>query len=274
MKKLLLIAFLALTFMAHAQTITIGEDQTISNQVPIYTLYNYSLTEQIFRADEIEYAGYLNTLRFRIGYSYNSSYTCDIEVYLKHVTKSSFADPADYEPVTPDDLVYSGPWNLPAYLNDWMSITFDTPFAYNGTDNLLIAIRAKADNFAIRYFKYSGASNTVFSCYSDSHNPDPSDLSTFTGIQEVISQRPNIKLVFGGSVELAEDSPNTLSVYPNPANGLLHIDGADHETVRVYDATGRLVMQETCHGTLDISHLQNGLYAVATNTRLVKILKK
>ena len=53
MKKLFLFAFLAISFMAHAQTITLGDNTTISNQVPVNTLYNYSLTEHLFLADEI-----------------------------------------------------------------------------------------------------------------------------------------------------------------------------------------------------------------------------
>lgn len=63
MKKLFLLAALAVTVMAHAQTITLGDNTTISNQVPIHTLYNYSLTEHLFLADEIEFAGNIRALR-------------------------------------------------------------------------------------------------------------------------------------------------------------------------------------------------------------------
>lgn len=274
MKKLLLLVTLAMTLMANAQTITIGDDTSISNQVPFNTLYNYAFAEHIFHADEIEYAGTIKAIRFRIAYSYSSPSDCSIDVYMKHVSNSTFSSPSDYEPVTADDKVYSGPWTIPADTDDWIPIVFDTPFAYNGTDNLLIAIDENSDDFGIRYFKYSEAEGTVLSYYSDDQNPDPCDLSSFTGFKELSNQRPNIKLVFGANVGLAEQSTNTLSAHPVPAQDLLYIEGAEKEMVKVYDATGRLVLQEIYKGELNIGNLESGLYAVSTSKGVVKMIKR
>ena len=47
MKKLFLIASLAMALMANAQTITIGEGIGMTEVVPYNTFYNYSFTEQI-----------------------------------------------------------------------------------------------------------------------------------------------------------------------------------------------------------------------------------
>lgn len=274
MRKLLLIASLAICLVANAQTITIGDSSDISNQVPINTLYNYSLTEQIFLADEIEFAGSIKAIRFRIAYSYSSEHTYDIGVYMKHISKANFTDPSDHETFSQNDRVYSGPWTIPADIDGWIPINFDTPFVYNGTDNLLIAIDENSNDFAIRYFMYSGADRSVLSYFSDDQNPDPCDLSPFTGFKEVINQRPNIKLVFEANDDVVENSVNTMSIYPNPAKDILYIDGADNETVSVYDATGRLVMRETYNGSLNIKGLERGIYAVATSRGLVKVVKE
>lgn len=273
MKKLILFTFLAISLMAHAQTITIGDETNISNQVPVNTTYDYSLTEQIFHADEIEYAGNINAIRYRIAYSYDNPRTSDISVFMKHVAKSSFSDPSDCESFTADNMVYSGQWTIPANTDGWISIEFDTPFAYNGTDNLLIAISEHAIDFAIRYFMYSEAEGSVLSYFSDDKIPDPYDLSTFDGFKELINKRPNIKLVFGGSVGIAENSSNALSAYPNPAKDVLYIDGADDEMVSVYDATGRLVMQEIYTGPLHIDGLRSGLYTVITANGTIRFIK-
>jgi len=274
MKKVLLLVTLAITVMANAQTITIGDDTSISNQVPFNTLYNYSFAEHIFHADEIEFAGAIKAIRFRIAYSYNTPSECSIDVYMKHVSTDTFSSPSDYEPVTADDKVYSGPWTIPANTDDWITIDFDTPFAYNGSDNLLIAIDENSDDYGIRYFKYSEAEGSVLSYYSDDQNPDPSDLSSFTGFKEIINQRPNIKLVFGANVGVAEQGTNTLSVYPIPAKDLLHIEGLEKEMVKVYDATGRLVLHEIYNGQLNIGSLENGLYAVSTSKGVLKMIKQ
>ena len=273
MKKFLFLAALATTMMAHAQTITIGDGSDISNQAPVNTLYNYSLTEHLFLANEIEFAGNIKAIRFHIAYSYSSEHTFDIDVYMKHVSKEAFSDPTDIETFSPTDKVYSGPWTIPANTDGWMTIDFDTPFAYNGNDNLLIGIDENSDDFAIRYFMYTAANNSVLSYFSDDQNPNPCDLSSFTGFKEMINQRPNIKLVFGGIDGIVENSPNVLGIYTNPVKDLLYINSADQETVSIYDATGRLVMQETYTGPLNISSLKNGLYIVTTSKGVMKLTK-
>ena len=69
MKKLLLIVFLSMALLAKAQTITIGEGNGMTDVVPYNTFYNYSFTEQIFLASEIEYAGNIKAISFRLAYS-------------------------------------------------------------------------------------------------------------------------------------------------------------------------------------------------------------
>lgn len=273
-KALALTALLAMNLISNAQTITIGEESILSGQVPIYTMYTYSLTEQIYRADEIDYSGNIKAISFRIGYDYSTPDTVHIDVYMKHVSKNMFPSPDDYETVTAEDLVYSGPWTIPAFTDNWITIELDTLFQYNGTDNLMVAIDAICEQFAIRFFKTSSVSSSVFSCYSDTEKPDPSDLLSFGGLKDVVHSRANIKLVFDPNVEVGENSSITLSVYPNPTNDILYIDGLDHEMVSVYDATGHLVMQEIYDGKLDISHLSSGVYAITSDKGTKKIMKK
>ena len=274
MKRLFLIAFLAMALMAKAQTITIGEGIGMTHVVPYNSFYNYSFTEQIFLANEIEFAGTIKAVSFRLAYSYNTEHTSDIVVYLKNVSRSIFEDTSDYEPVTTDDIVYSGPWTIPADYDGWLTIEFDTPFAYNGTDNLLIAVDENSDDYAIRYFRYTDTPNTVLSYCSDIWNLNPYDLGSFIGPKEVSYYRANIKLVFGGNVGLEEDNEDLFSVYPNPVKDLLYINGVNNESIRLYDASGRLVMKEICNGKLNLSGLESGLYAICTNKSVVKVVKK
>lgn len=274
MKKLLFFFFLAVTFMAKAQTITIGEGSGMTTQVPFNSFYNYSFAEQLFLADEIEFAGYIKAVKFRIAYSYNTEHSSDIVVYLKNVSRSSFADGSDYEPVSEEDMVFSGSWIIPADVDDWITIEFDTPFHYNGTDNLLIAIDENSDDYAMRYFRYTDVASTVLSYGSDDENPNPYDLGSFSGLKEVDSRRANVKLVFGPVSCTAESNVEMLSVYPNPTDNILFVDGAEGETVSVYDATGRLVRREIYEGQINVESLDRGVYAVATQKGVVRFLKK
>ena len=270
MKKLLLIVSLAMALMANAQTITIGEGDGMTDVVPYNTFYNYSFTEQIFLASEIEYAGVIKAVSFRLAYSYNTEHTSDIVVYMKNVSRSTFEDASDYEPVTEDDIVFTGPWTIPADYDGWITIDFDTPFAYNGTDNLLIAIDENSEDYAIRYFRFTDTPNTVLSYCSDIWNLNPYDLGSFVGPKEVTYKRSNIKLVFGGSVGLNEDNMNAVLVYPNPNHGQfsLNLPEEDCEIV-VFNTIGQQVYQQNnAKGmtTFNLEGLYSGVYFVTVKS--------
>lgn len=263
--------------MAKAQTITIGEGNGMTDVVPYNTFYNYSFTEQIFLASEIEYAGTIKAVSFRLAYSYNTEHTSDIVVYMKNVSRSTFEDTSDYEPVTEEDIVFSGPWAIPADYDGWITIDFDTPFAYNGTDNLLIAVDENSDDYAIRYFRYTDTPNTVLSYCSDIWNLNPYDLSSFVGPKEVSHYRANIKLVFGGSVGLNDDNEIVLSVYPNPNHGLFSLNLPEEDCdIVVFNCLGQQVYSKQAKGmtVLNLEGLDSGVYFVTLKSeKVVSTLK-
>ena len=113
--------------------IEIGEATTTNNYLPTYAYYNYSLTQQIYTAEEIGTAGTITSIAF-----YNEGVertrTCDF--YLMTTDKSSFTSKTDWITVADSDKVFSGSITLTA--NAWTFITFDTPFEYDGTSNLVL----------------------------------------------------------------------------------------------------------------------------------------
>ena len=126
----------------YTDPIVIGTPNATNNNSSNYTLpvimhQNYSYSQQIYRADEIGGANTINNLS--IQYTYSNPETRDIDIYLGHTSKNGFDNTSDW--VTSGlTLVYSGAVTFTNQgENYWMTIPFDLSFAYNGTDNLIVA---------------------------------------------------------------------------------------------------------------------------------------
>ena len=180
---------------AVTQTITIGDGTANTYMVPFNSLYGYSFTEQVFLASEIGMAGTINSISFQINQAYTTAQTNDYVVYMKNVSRETFASTTDYEPVTAADIVFQGTWEIPVCAADeWITLTLDTPFAYDGTSNLMFAMDENTSGYSTRYFKCTSVTNSGISYYSDSYNPDPYNLDSFSGSKVLRSNRNNIQL--------------------------------------------------------------------------------
>ncbi len=173
--------------------VTIGEGTSTTYIVPFNSLYDMSFVEQIYTADEIGTAGTISSVSFHHNAANSGSYS--IVLYMKHVSRSTFASTTDYEPVTAADIVYSGTLTLTT-TSEWVTINLPIVFEYDGTSNLMIAMDENTDDdWSSRYFYYTPTtSNTVLYYYSDSYNANPYDLGSYSGSKGVTTSRANIKL--------------------------------------------------------------------------------
>ena len=106
---------------------------TTHNYLPSYNYYNNSLTEQIYTPEEMGEAGLITSIAF---YNGGAEKTLDYEFYMRHTEKVQFSNDTDWEAVTEEDKVFSGRVVMAA--NEWTTITFSAPFAYDGTSNVLL----------------------------------------------------------------------------------------------------------------------------------------
>lgn len=87
----------------------------------------------------------------------------------------------------------------------------------------------------------------------------------------------DIKVVEHGTESIYESTPNNISVYPNPANSNITVDGDGILSVELLDINGRTVTSAAA-GNIDISSLPCGIYLVriitAEGTTTTKIVKK
>ena len=138
---MLLALLLAMLSLAHAVTVQVGEEDGSTSSFPVYSNGKYCYTQQIFTQAQINSVGAISKIRFyyQTGtVSNNTMWT----IYLGHTQRTSFADQTDWEPVANLTQVFEGDVEdmFPVTVNKWMEVAFDTPFNYNNTDNLIVAV--------------------------------------------------------------------------------------------------------------------------------------
>ena len=111
--------------------VTIGDGTATNSYLPSYSYYGYSYTQQLFLASEIGTARNLESVTFDMA---NYAVTRTYKIYLMHTSETSGSNWID---ATNAQLVFDAPQELHAGLNTFQ---FSTPFAYNGSDNLLLIV--------------------------------------------------------------------------------------------------------------------------------------
>ena len=173
----MLVILLAMFNLANALTVTVGADATqTSSYLPIYTLYGYNYTQQIYTQAQINTAGSISKIRFfrQSGGAFDNCR--DWVIYMGHSTRSTFDSTTDWEPVSNLTQVFEG--DTFAYFPEagqWMEIPLDTPFEYNNVDNLIIAIDENTPSYSstVTWGAFASGTNTGIYYYNDSTNPDP-----------------------------------------------------------------------------------------------------
>ncbi|MDY0151280.1 MAG: choice-of-anchor J domain-containing protein, partial [Candidatus Cloacimonas sp.] len=189
MKRLLvldlLLAMLAICSVAFADTVAVGTGTDYTYELPIQGVANYSYSQQIYTQEQINRAGNITKIRFYC-IAGNFSNSKDWVIYMGHTSKTNFVSNTDWEPVTNLTQVFAGDVSSLFLLeNNWVEITLSTPFAYNNTDNLIIAIDENTYGYSyISWGCFTSGANTGMqydsSSYTNSINPDPAAPPTAT----------------------------------------------------------------------------------------------
>lgn len=177
-------------------TYTIGTGTVSNSNFPIASCFGYTYSQQIYGAGQLTGQGAgqgtLTKIRFYVASTASSSANSNNwKVYIGHTTKTNFSNTADWENASNLQLCYSGIVSIPG-ANNWMEITFTTPFEWNGTSNLMVAVEEEQPNYNCTY-NWRGttyAANRGLYYRNDSNNPSPATPPTGTGMSTTI---PNIQ---------------------------------------------------------------------------------
>lgn len=199
---LLALTLLAALGMEAQTTVSIGSGNTRSANLPIISNYGYSYSQQLYLASEYTTAGgtgLTSISKLRLYYNGTGTGTTagtspatstfdDWTIYMGNTSKTSFASSTDWVPSSALTQVFSGTVTFPAAGN-WMEITFATPFLWDGTSNLVVAVdENKASYGTLVYWGAitSGVTNRGIVYRSDGTNPNPATPPTASSRQSGI----------------------------------------------------------------------------------------
>ena len=102
------------------------------------------MSEQIYTAAELQGEGAILIIDYYCDNNTTNSVTRYLYIYMVNIGQSDFNDNNGWiSSVSADNLVYEGEVEFPVG-SAWKSITLNTPFEYNGTDNLAILVKGNS----------------------------------------------------------------------------------------------------------------------------------
>ncbi len=210
----LIALMLSIFSLSYALTVQIGDGTATTRRLPIDGYYHFTYSQQIYTQSQIGQGGSISKIRF---YYASGSLTNSQgwRIYLGHTQKTAFSSASDWE--TPAGLteVFDGDVSslLPAAGN-WMEIPLTTPFTYNNTDNLVVAVHQYTSGWTSSYL-YCGAftSGADTGMYYRSDSTDFDIDNPGAAYSTMYSDINRIQLVFPDTV--APAAPTLVS----PVNG-------------------------------------------------------
>lgn len=205
-----IIGLISISALAQGETIEIGQATTATTLAPIYTPHDYSVTQQLYTAEEIGTDGTITSIAFH--WAYNGSKTYGIDVYMKHTERTYFETTNDRIPLSTSDKVFTGTINPNG--DNWVTITLDTPFEYDGSNSLVIAVDRNSGSPGFSEFdnNWNVLSTWYYTStdrYTMLYNGGSSDVDPFNPPYMTPSNnRPNIQIEISSSTTTCKAPKN------------------------------------------------------------------
>ena len=222
-------------------SVTIGDEASNYTHytLPVNMYYNYSLTQQIYTAEEIGTLGVITSIAF--DYVNTLPFTTEgMKVYMKNVDKTTFDSDTDMVDLSDATLVYDG--TFAASGDGWVSLQLQTPFYYGGNSNLLLCCYDPTDGFPgyeIIFRQTTTDDNyTALTYLSDLYNPDINSISSFDGEKYRLKYRNNIYLAINPNIQFADAAVKAICVANWDTNGDGELSYAEAAAVTTLNPSG------------------------------------
>ncbi len=223
---------LGTVFCDDATIVSTGTATSTNSEVPIQNYYNYSLTQTIISAAELEDISEINAISYQLTGSASSTGT-DVTIWLQPTGKVEFDSDMDMVPLDTNIAVQVYTGNLDC-VPGWNTFVFDTPYTWTGdSTNLLVIVDNNTGVYTTSYY-YGSVDDTLYRSicfYDDNSNPDPLDPSSFNGYNTIsYMARPAMQLIAcGGSSCRKPSGLNATNVDYGNATITWSANGTDYE---------------------------------------------
>lgn len=146
-------------------TITDSTSGTGNSYLPFNAFFKHSVTQQIYRPNEIGSAMSIASIMLNCNTPINGFYG---NIYMGHTTVDSLTA---WVPDSTLQLVYTGYFNATAA--GWTEFALDSAFRYNGGSNLLVMIKADSTEYATNGNRFKVHSARLGSSYYYSNDDTP-----------------------------------------------------------------------------------------------------
>ena len=245
--------------------VTIGTAQTSTNQLPTNQYYKYGFSQQIYTSSEINHAaGYISSIAF---HTVNGPSTRNLTIYMTHTAKESFDSNKDFAAITDADIVFSG--NVTFAAGQWNTIDLDSPFSYDGTSNIIVAVDDNTGSYAsangLTHYVFGATGQAVY-VYYDGGDLDPMTLSYPSYITPKLSDSKN-QIQLGFETHPKPSDAKVSEVGDVSARVSCTLLGATAWNLRYRQVAGEGEEEQewtTQNGITDPSFLITGLTAMTT----------
>ena len=264
-----------------SNTIQIGFATTANNNTTYPSVYGNwykSARHQIlFLSNELLAAGVLPGKISSI--SFNVAVVSGTTTYPNFSIKMKCTNATDLSANTMDSIGLSQVYFTPtqSITTGWNTHNFQTAYDWDGTSNILIDV---CNDFTALYSNNSSVPYTITPFISVRWFNSDVTPACITNQSSSYAQnntfRPNV--IFGNcglstSIKPTTKPLSTISIFPNPSNGLFTISNTintDKFEVTIINTLGQTVIQEYLKNTkqtfLDLSKLSKGIYYVKVTT--------
>lgn len=165
----------------------IGTGNDTMGNLPINSCWEYNYSQMIYTPSEVASAVGNGRVITKIKYFVSSvaplpARYAEWKIFMANSNKNEFTSNTDWIPHAGFQEVFSG--NIPAHAaGQWMEITLDTPFIWDGGSNLVIAVDENTPDYSCTTQWGSYSTNNVsrgIQYQSDNTNPDPASPPSAT----------------------------------------------------------------------------------------------